>query len=395
MGKLDKWVRGAIPALLIHGSIGSVYAWSLFVNPISQHIGVSTSSVQFTFSLAIFFLGMSAAFGGNIVEKNIHRSSLISLIFFCGGLLTTAFAISIKSLLLIYIGYGCLMGIGLGIGYITPVKTLMLWFKDHKGLATGLAVMGFGAASSIASPIITFLLNKYSLWLTFIILSAIYFIPLLIAHFIIKKPSWFKETIEKSDFKVLSMFKNKAFIKIWFMIFINITCGLALISIASPLLNEMNCSKATIAVVISIMGLCNGLGRLVFSAFSDKLKNRAYIYLIIFIISVITIGLSILCKSFIVPIAITLCIISSTYGAGFSNLPTLLSDKYGMKNISKIHGLSLTAWAIAGLCGNQLSSFIQYQTGSYKNVLIVLIIAYLIGGCISFNLIKKGNKGYE
>ena len=389
MGKLDKWVRGAIPALLIHGSIGSVYAWSIFTNPLSEYLNVSVSKVQFAFSLAIFFLGMSAAFAGNIVEKNIHRSSLISLIFFCGGLLTTALAISLKSLFLVYIGYGCLMGVGLGVGYITPVKTLMLWFSDHKGLATGIAVCAFGFASTIASPIITFLLSRFSISTSFIILSAIYCVPLLISHFLLKKPSWFKETVEKSDFKLLSMFKDKNFLKIWLMIFINITCGLALISIASPLLIEMNCGKATIAVVVSIMGICNGAGRLIFSALSDKLKNRAYIYLVIFAISVGTIGLSIICKSFVVPIVITLCIISSTYGAGFSNLPTLLSDKYGMKNISKIHGLSLTAWAMAGLCGNQLSSFVQSQTGSYKSVLTILILAYIIGGLISISLVRK------
>ena len=135
----NKWIRGALPAVLIHISIGSVYAWSLFVKPISQYINKSESSVQFAFSLAIFFLGMSAAFGGKIVEKNIKRSSLISCLCFCSGLLLTSIAIYLKSLFLVYIGYGVLMGIGLGVGYITPVKTLMLWFKEHKGLATGVS----------------------------------------------------------------------------------------------------------------------------------------------------------------------------------------------------------------------------------------------------------------
>ena len=136
----DKWIRGALPAVLIHISIGSVYAWSLFVKPISDYIGQSQTKVQFAFSLAIFFLGMSAAFGGKIVEKNIHKSSLISCLCFCSGLILTSFAIRYKQLPLIYLGYGCLMGIGLGTGYITPVKTLMLWFKDNKGLATGISV---------------------------------------------------------------------------------------------------------------------------------------------------------------------------------------------------------------------------------------------------------------
>ena len=130
MAMNNKWIRGALPALLIHISIGSVYAWSLFVTRIADHIGKTQSSVQFAFSLAIFFLGMSAAFGGKIVEKNIHKSSLISCLCFCSGLLLTGLTVYLKSLPLIYIGYGCLMGIGLGTGYITPIKTLMLWFKD-------------------------------------------------------------------------------------------------------------------------------------------------------------------------------------------------------------------------------------------------------------------------
>lgn len=334
---------------------------------------------------------MSSAFAGSFVEKNIHMSSLISLVCFCSGLILTGIAIYIKSLFLIYVGYGCLMGIGLGIGYITPVKTLMLWFKERKGIATGIAIMGFGFASAIASPIITFLLSKYTLPNTFFILSATYSIPLLIAHFFIKKPSWYSEPKEKSLFKVSIMWKNKTFIKIWIMIFINIACGLALIATASPLLSDIGCSVSTIAIIISAMGVCNGLGRFIFSAISDKLSDRIYIYDFIFIISIISTVTAIILHSSIIVIAILLCIISSTYGAGFSNLPTLLSDRYSMKNISKIHGLSLSAWGIAGLCGNQISSIIKNITGSYANVLIAILVFYVIGFFISLELQRESD----
>lgn len=128
----NKWVRGALPAVCIHISIGSVYAWSLLVARISEHLGKPQSKVQFAFSLAIFFLGMSAAFGGKLVEKNIHKSSLISAFCFSSGLLITALAVYIKSLVLIYIGYGCIMGIGLGVGYITPVKVLCCGLINKK-----------------------------------------------------------------------------------------------------------------------------------------------------------------------------------------------------------------------------------------------------------------------
>ncbi len=159
--RANKWVRAAIPALLLHCSIGTVYCWSIFSQEIADYIGFSKGATEWAFSFAIFFLGMSAAFLGNVVEKDIHKSSLIATICFSLGMAGTGFFIyygglhkgSALALIGIYICYGFIMGIGLGTGYLSPVKTLMLWFEDRKGLATGLAVAGFGAAKAIASPI--------------------------------------------------------------------------------------------------------------------------------------------------------------------------------------------------------------------------------------------------
>ena len=373
----NKWIRGALPALFIHLSIGSVYAWSLFVEPIANYINATQSSVQFAFSLAIFFLGMSAAFGGSIVEKDIHKSSLISCICFCSGLLLTAFAIYIKSLWLIYIGYGCLMGIGLGIGYITPIKTLMLWFKDQKGFATGIAVCAFGFASAVASPIITTLLTNGNLPSCFIRLSLIYFLPMLIAHFLIKKPEWYKENTTKSNFNTKELLHNPQFILIWLVFFLNISAGLSLISTASNILKLSAINPTLISICISIMGIFNGIGRLIFSAISDKLKNRSSIYMLISLISVAFATIVfIVPKTISIPIA--LIIISACYGAGFSCLPSLLSDIFGMDNISKIHGITLTAWAVAGLVGNQISSIVFGIYQSYIPLFVVLTIIYMI-----------------
>ena len=384
----NKWIRGALPALLIHLSIGSVYAWSLFVEPIATYINATQSEVQFAFSLAIFFLGMSAAFGGSIVERDIHKSSLISFVCFCMGLLITALAVYIKSLLLIYIGYGCLMGIGLGIGYITPIKTLMLWFKEQKGIATGIAVCAFGFASGVASPIITSLMANMSLSDCFIALSAIYCLPMYIAHILIKKPEWYKENTTKSNFKIKTLFHYPQFILIWFIVFINITCGLALISTASPIMTEQGMTTEFIAVVISIMGIFNGAGRLIFSAISDRLRNRANIYKVILIIS-IAVSIITIILSNTITIPITLIVISACYGAGFSCLPSLLSDIFGMDNVSKIHGITLTAWGIAGLVGNQISGLIYSICGSYLPIFIVIIVLYVIALMLSLVLVKK------
>lgn len=379
----NKWTRAAIPAILLHICIGSVYSFSLFAKPISDYIGYSQSKVQFAFSLAIFFLGMSAAFGGAFVEKDIHRSSLLSTLCFCGGLLITALAVHIKSLWLLYVGYGVVLGVGLGIGYLSPVKTLMLWFKDNKGLATGISVCAFGFASTIASPIITTLLNRVSIEQTFMILAGIYFIPMMIGHFLLQKPKDWIEPQTSSDFKRMTMFKDKNFILMWLMFYLNIACGLALIPVASPMMTELNMKPTTIALIVAIMGVFNGSGRLVFSAISDKLNKRKYIYYVIFTCSILMTGATIIFHA-ITPL--TLILISATYGAGFSCIAPLLADLYSMKNISKIHGLILSAWAIAGLTGNQMSMFIQRHTGSYMTVFYVICGLYLIAMILSMNV---------
>lgn len=177
---------------------------------------MSTFAVGWAFSFAIFFLGMSAAFAGKIVELNIHKSSLISAICFTTGMIGTGLTIKyctgITALLLIYLFYGCIMGIGLGIGYLTPVKTLMLWFKDNKGLATGISIMGFDLAKAIATPIMEFLQNHFGITAMFLILGAIYFCMMFAGHLLLRKPKdWVESKDTNNNFKASSMFTNKMF----------------------------------------------------------------------------------------------------------------------------------------------------------------------------------------
>ncbi len=150
----NKWMRGAIPALFLHSCIGSVYCWSLLKGNIAQEMGIEVYQIEFAFSLAIFFLGMSAALGGRFVEKAVKLSSMLSCLCFASGLLLSVLAIRMQSPLGFMLSYGCLMGIGLGLGYLSPVKTLMLWFNRHKGLATGIAISGFGLSKVLFSPFI-------------------------------------------------------------------------------------------------------------------------------------------------------------------------------------------------------------------------------------------------
>ena len=396
----NKWIRGVVPALGIHLCIGSVYAWSLFVKPIAAQLECSESLVQVAFSLAIFFLGTSAAFAGPLVEKNVRRSSLISCLCFVGGLLMTAIALYFKSLIGIYLGYGCLMGIGLGIGYISPVKTLMMWFFDRKGLATGIAIMGFGFASTLAKWISTPILAATgSISATLAILAAIYVVPMITGALLIKKPYDDSVSVAHENevpFKYTRILHNGVFLMIWLMFFLNIHCGLALISVAKPMVDAVAGTLADpisgVALggtAVAVMGIFNGAGRLAFSAISDKFRYRANIYIVIFALSVASIVLTLLCGCNPYVLIAMLCLISATYGAGFSNLPTLLVDQFGMRNISKIHGLSLTAWAVAGLTGNQMSSAIHEYSGSYTAVLYWLIPQFAIALAIACIVLHK------
>lgn len=441
----NKWIRGAIPALLLHMSIGTVYCWSIFSQEIAEYIGWSKSATEWGFSLAIFFLGMSAAFLGNIVEKDIHKSSLIATICFAGGMAGTGFFIyyggqhqhSLVALIGIYVCYGFIMGVGLGTGYLSPVKTLMLWFEDRKGLATGLAVAGFGAAKAIASPIMTSMLVGLSvaghevngvgdgIWKMFIILAVVYFVMMFVGHLLLKKPStWHEPQSSENKPSTWAVVKTKpvTYIGIWFMFYLNITCGLALISQEKMIVKCIGLA-AFVGIISTVSAIFNAGGRLGFSAMADGMKDRNTVYKIIFIISIALTVLAIVTKgitnaegnAFLIIIVLALIfMVNAGYGGGFSNVPNLLSDHYGMSNISAIHGLTLSAWGIAGLTGNQMASFIVNKLCAdsaftkvidgheltvnpvgYQTVLYVTCVLYVVALLLSLFLVKPSEKALE
>ena len=404
----NKWMRAAVPALLIHCSIGTVYCWSTFKEAIANKIGMSTFAVGWAFSLAIFFLGMAAAFAGKMVEKNIHKSSLISCICFTLGMIGTGLCIQfltgVLALIGIFLCYGCIMGIGLGIGYLTPVKTLMLWFDKQKGLATGISIMGFGLAKAIATPIMELIQNNMGIEQMFYILGAVYFAMMLLGHLLLKKPEgWVEKDEVNSEFKASKLFKNKTFIGIWLVFFINIHCGLALITYEKQIINEtfrnMAIAATMISIIPSVTAAFNALGRIGYSTVSDKMKDRNTVYKIILISCVLitAVALSTFAISNghngigygIIVIAL-LIIVNLGYGGGFSTLPALLSSRFGMESISKIHGLTLSAWAVAGITGNNMSELILNCTGrKYDYILIATLILYIIAFIISKTIVSE------
>ena len=424
----NKWMRAAIPALLLHCSIGTVYCWSIFSQDIADYIGFSKGATEWAFSFAIFFLGMSAAFLGNVVEKDIHKSSLISAICFAAGMAGTGAFIyygglhkgSIEALLGIYLCYGLIMGIGLGTGYLSPVKTLMLWFADRKGLATGLAVAGFGAAKAIASPIMQWMLGNLGeggIYKMFLILSVVYFVMMFVGHLLLKKPDdWHEPQKKEKGQGIMSVIKTKPltnYIGIWLMFYINITCGLALISQEKMIVKCLGLA-GFVGIISTVSAVFNAAGRLGFSSMGDKMKDRNTVYKIIFIGSIICTALVIVTKGITngagnaLAIAMALVLImfvNAGYGGGFSNVPTLLSDQYGMGSISALHGITLSAWAFAGLTGNQMASWIVSHFGEeievagnmvnpvgYQTVLYVTLVLYVIALVLSMVFIKPVGK---
>lgn len=426
--RANKWIRAAVPALLLHCSIGTVYCWSIFSQEIADYIGFSKGATEWAFSFAIFFLGMSAAFLGNIVEKDIHKSSLIATICFAAGMAGTGFFIyyggshrgNILALIGIYVCYGFIMGIGLGTGYLSPVKTLMLWFKDRKGLATGLAVAGFGAAKAIASPIMQAMLDNLGeggIYKMFWILAVVYFVMMFVGHLLLKKPDdWHEPQSKEAKQSIMSVIKTKPianYVGIWLMFYINITCGLALISQEKMIIKCIGLAGFA-GILSTVSAIFNAGGRLGFSAWADTMKDRNTVYKIIFILSIAFTALVMVTGGIkngegntllIILVLGLIFVVNAGYGGGFSNVPTLLSDHYGMGSISAIHGITLSAWGFAGLTGNQMANWIVQHFGQeveshgvmvnptgYQCVLYATIVLYVIALLLSLFLVKPSGK---
>lgn len=383
----NKWVRAAIPALLLHSCIGSVYCWSLLKADIATLMQCPVSSIEFAFSLAIFFLGMSAAFGGRFVEKNVTLATITSGLFFSAGLLVTIFSINLRDVNLLMLGYGCLMGVGLGIGYLAPVKTLMLWFSEHKGLATGIAISGFGLSKVLFSPFIEWCNTAYGVKTTLGLMCAISVVSIGLAALLIKKPLHWKEP--KTPFKIQEYYRvlqNPTYIKIWIVFYLNITCGLALIAFEKSIATDIGI--ANIALLASATAFFNTAGRFFYSMSSDYTQRKETIYKIIFASSLFVMVLASVSYT-LIPVVVMLMTVNAGYGGGFSTLPSLLQSKFGMEKISTIHGLALSAWAWAGLSGNQLSNLVINTLGcDYVVLFVALAVLYALSLGITWSIKK-------
>lgn len=380
----NRWLI-ALSAVGIHISIGSVYAWSVMTKPIMQAMGWSLGETTWTFSLAILFLGFSAGLLGSFVEKiGPKKSGLLSMLCFGTGMLGTAYALSVESLALLYLFYGAIGGIGLGIGYITPVSTLVKYFPNNRGFATGLAIMGFGFAALIAGPLMQYLTANVGLLETFIILGAAYMCIMGASALYLKKP---EEKINEDGTRDIpdgvsanTAMKTWHFASLWYVFFINITCGIGLLAVASPMAQEtVGMSSTAAASMVGIIGLLNGAGRIFWSTVSDYL-GRSRVYVLFFAIEIVAFFmLSHTTEAFLFQLLVLLII--SCYGGGFSCMPAYLADLFGTRHLSAIHGRVLTAWGLAGVAGPTIVSYLYARTGTYTSAIL------FFAGCFVLNLV--------
>lgn len=394
--KVNRYVV-ATSGVILHLMIGSVYAWSVYTQPIQAKTNWSEAAITFAFSLAIFCLGMSAAFMGRLVERfGPNVTGTISSICYGSGMALTGVAIHTQQLWLLYLAYGVIGGLGLGSGYVTPVSTIIKWFPKHRGMATGCAIMGFGFAAMLTSPVAHRLMDQVGVERTFYILGAVYFIVMLIAAQFIRPPKHAQTTVKTAQPAGISLMggqqltanqavKTREFRLLWLMLFINITCGIGLVSAASPMaqtLTHMSVAKA--ALMVGIIGVFNGLGRLLWASASDYL-GRPNTFSTVFIMMVVLLfGLLAIRSQFLFTVAF--CLILSGYGAGFSVIPAYLSDIFGTLELGAIHGYVLTAWGVAGLVGPIVLSLSHEITHSYQSTLIVFGILELIALGVSFKI---------
>lgn len=393
-----RWFAAAA-AVGSHASIGAVYAYSVYTKPLMAALSWRYEQVTLAFSLAIACLGLSAAFLGKTIEqRGPRKAGTFAALCYGGGLLLAGFAVSLKSPVLFYLGYGVLGGIGLGVGYLTPVATLVKWFPDRRGLATGLAIMGFGFGALLAGPLVVKLIAATNLARTFMLMGGGYMAVMLICAQVLRRPpeSWAPPgwtgtvAVTASSSTVASMAPREAlfsarFVLLWLLFFIQVTCGIAIISAASPMAQEIaGLTAAQAATMVGVMGLFNGLGRLGWSSFSDVIGRPATFMTFCVVQGIAFLLLPQVTHPFVFQGMVFLII--SCYGGGFATLPAYVGDLFGGKNLSVIYGYLLTAWSAAGIAGPMLAAKVRAHTGGFDGLLrhaalgfaVALVLAVLI-----------------
>lgn len=425
--------RWLIPpaALAVHLCIGQAYATSVYKTALVKHFGVGLTEIGVIFSVAIVMLGLSAAVMGTWVDRNGPRKAMVvAAVFWAGGFLVGAAGIFTRQLWLVYLGYGVIGGIGLGIGYISPVSTLIKWFPDRPGLATGLAIMGFGGGALIASPLSTALLNAYdpasaapgavasgdAVGKLFLTLAVVYFAYMLFGAFTIKvpPPGWAPAgfdpaavrshaLITTGQVRAASAIRTPQFWLLWVALFCNVTAGIGILEQAAPMIQDFfrqPGGKSLVAASVAggfvgLLSIGNMAGRFVWSATSDKIGRKRMYMGYLGVGAVLYILLAFAGHASTALFVLFAFVIISFYGGGFSTAPAYLRDLFGTLEVGAIHGRLLTAWSAAGVVGPLIVNGVLDAQGTpgkltaaaYQPALLIMV-GLLVAGFIANLLIK-------
>jgi OFA family oxalate/formate antiporter-like MFS transporter len=401
----------ALSAIAIHLSIGGAYAYSVYKKPLVETMGWSLTDVTLAFTIMMALAGSSAAMFGKFVERNGPRkSAIVAAVLFGLGQAGSGLSVAMDSVVLFWLTYGLLSGLGLGIGYISPVSPLVKWFPDRRGLATGMAVLGFGTGALITAPVAAALMENISIPMTFYFLGAAYFLLMTLGASYIAPPKagWMPDGMKKdiatgkkelkedlAQLTAKEAVKTKHFWMLWTMMLINTSAGIMMISVASPMAQEVvGLSAAAAAAMVGIMGIFNGGGRLGWAAASDYI-GRPAVFVIFFIIQT--------AAFFLLPsvtnallFQVLILLVVSCYGGGFSNLPAFIGDLFGTKQLGAIHGYLLTTWSLGGVFGPMLVTQIKETTGSYIPVFYVfnglIVLAFFVSVLLRADVKKAKRK---
>jgi MFS family permease len=417
--------RWLIPpaALAVHLSIGEIYAFSVFKVPLKDHFGTGLTPIGIIFSIAIGMLGLSAAFGGRWVERAGPRKAMaLAAVCWGSGFLVGAVGVATTQLWIVYLGVGVIGGIGLGIGYISPVSTLIKWFPDRPGMATGLAIMGFGGGAIIASPLENSLLSTFAdkpedaLVGSFVVLGCIYFVAMMLGALAVRVPpeGWRPEgwtpkertarsMITTANVTATTAIKTPQFWLLWTVLFCNVTAGIGILEQAAPMIQDFfgSVTAAAAAGFVGLLSICNMSGRFGWSSTSDAIGRKPTYMMYLGVGAICYFLLATAGTASVAVFVILTGIILSFYGGGFATVPAYLKDLFGTIEVGAIHGRLLTAWSAAGIAGPLIvNGLADHETSVGKSgsdlytISLFIMVGVLVVGFIANLMIRPVNERF-
>ena len=386
-GLPNRWLLAG-GGVLMQLALGAVYAWSVFRNPLMKTFGWSISDVTTTFSIAILVLGFAAFLGGLWMRRVGPRVVGVTA-GICYGLGVMLASLANGNIWILWLTYGVIGGLGLGLGYIVPLATLVKWFPDRRGFITGLAVAGFGAGALITAPMAQNLIDGVGVLKTLAILGVAYLIMVVLGASIMRNPpeGWMPKgwqpsakqqgQLQARNYTLTEALSAWQWYVLWAMLFLNVTAGISIISQASPMAQEISGVSAVVgAGMVGVISIANGIGRLLWAWLSDAIGRRN-VFLIMFLLQAVLFFFLPSLRQFTM-LALVCFIIISCYGGGFGTMPAFVADYFGTKWVGSIYGLMLTAWGFAGVFGPLLIANIRQATGHYGAALITIACILLV-----------------